>query len=72
MWPSLTNASNPYHDTLFLSPSTVEMRQAGGYQHIEAAIEKMSKKHKEHIESYDPSGGADNARRLTGRHETAR
>lgn len=51
--------------------STADMRKAGGYQHIEAAIAKMSKKHKEHIESYDPSGGADNARRLTGRHETA-
>ena len=38
---------------------------------LHAAIEKLSKKHREHIEAYDPRGGVDNARRLTGRHETA-
>jgi glutamine synthetase len=27
--------------------------------------------HAEHIAYYDPKGGADNERRLTGRHETA-
>jgi glutamine synthetase len=31
----------------------------------------MSKKHADHIRCYDPKGGADNARRLTGRHETS-
>merc|ERR1719384_1558131 len=42
-------------------------------EHILAAIESMSsaEKHKEHIEAYDPTKGADNERRLTGLHETA-
>lgn len=51
--------------------STVAMRQPGGMEHILKAIELMSKKHKEHIEAYDPTKGVDNARRLTGLHETA-
>jgi glutamine synthetase len=38
---------------------------------IEAAIEKLSRAHAEHIAYYDPKGGVDNERRLTGRHETA-
>ncbi len=40
-------------------------------RHIEKAIEKLSKRHAEHIRVYDPHGGEDNKRRLTGRHETA-
>ena len=48
------------------------MRQPGGLAVIEAAVEKFSKRHKEHIEAYDPRGGEDNKRRLTGEHETAR
>lgn len=51
--------------------STKQMREDGGLEHIKAAIEKMSARHLEHIEVYDPSGGEDNKRRLTGRHETA-
>ena len=35
------------------------------------AIEKLGKRHKEHIRAYDPNNGQDNARRLTGRHETS-
>ena len=38
---------------------------------IEEAISKLSQKHKEHIRAYDPNEGADNRRRLTGRHETS-
>ena len=38
---------------------------------IEAAIEKLSKKHKQHIMAYDPKNGDDNSRRLTGLHETS-
>lgn len=38
---------------------------------INTAVEKLSKRHFWHIRAYDPSGGKDNARRLTGRHETA-
>ena len=38
---------------------------------IDDAIEKMSKEHERHIRAYDPSGGRDNARRLTGLHETS-
>jgi glutamine synthetase len=47
--------------------STEAMRQPGGYTAILGAIEKLSKKHKEHIAAY----GEGNERRLTGRHETA-
>jgi len=46
--------------------STKEMREEGGIKAIEAAIEKLSKKHNEHIAVY----GEDNEMRLTGRHET--
>jgi len=51
--------------------STTAMREEGGMAHIEDAIEKLSKRHKHHITQYDPTGGVDNARRLTGLHETA-
>ncbi len=47
--------------------STKAMREEGGYAVIVAAIERLAKKHKEHIECY----GADNDKRLTGHHETA-
>jgi glutamine synthetase len=46
--------------------STKEMREPGGMKAIEAAIEKLSKRHNEHIAVY----GEDNDLRLTGRHET--
>ena len=51
--------------------STLPMREKGGLDHINAAIERLGKKHEEHIRCYDPTGGKDNARRLTGLHETA-
>ena len=41
------------------------------FSEILAAIEKLSKSHNEHLAYYDPNGGKDNERRLTGRHETA-
>lgn len=47
--------------------STEIMRKEGGMKYIEAAIEKLSKRHKEHIALY----GSDNDLRLTGKHETA-
>ncbi|KAK0660860.1 putative glutamine synthetase [Cercophora samala] len=46
--------------------STKEMREEGGMKYIEAAIEKLGKRHQEHIAVY----GEDNEKRLTGRHET--
>ncbi|XP_060775692.1 glutamine synthetase [Neoarius graeffei] len=51
--------------------STKNMRDEGGLRHIEEAIERLSKRHQYHIRVYDPKGGLDNARRLTGRHETS-
>ncbi|XP_046778392.1 glutamine synthetase isoform X1 [Gallus gallus] len=51
--------------------STKNMREDGGLKHIEEAIEKLSKRHQYHIRAYDPKGGLDNARRLTGFHETS-
>merc|ERR1711979_11698 len=47
--------------------STAKMRAAGGYGEIVSAIEKLGKKHMEHIQAY----GEGNERRLTGAHETA-
>merc|ERR1719361_1391401 len=47
--------------------STEKMRQDGGYKVIIDAIEKLGKKHMEHIKVY----GTGNERRLTGAHETA-
>lgn len=46
--------------------STKAMREPGGMKAIDAAIEKLSKRHNEHIAVY----GEDNELRLTGRHET--
>jgi glutamine synthetase len=46
--------------------STKEMREPGGMKAIDAAIEKLSKRHAEHIAVY----GEDNEQRLTGGHET--
>lgn len=51
--------------------STKEMRAKGGIEAIEAAMAKLEKNHDKHIENYDPNGGVDNSRRLTGAHETS-
>ena len=47
--------------------STKQMREDGGLEQIMNAINKLSKKHLEHIEIY----GDDNNLRLTGLHETS-
>src|SRR5690606_30769766 len=49
--------------------STKEMRASGGLSVIEAAMPKLEKNHLKHISNYDPKGGLDNTRRLTGKHE---
>jgi len=46
--------------------STKTMREPGGIKAIETAIERLGKRHDEHIAVY----GDDNELRLTGRHET--
>jgi len=52
--------------------STEKMRKLDtGMETIEAAIEKLSRNHDTHIKAYDPHGGRDNERRLTGLHETS-
>ncbi|XP_038623968.1 glutamine synthetase-like [Tachyglossus aculeatus] len=51
--------------------STEAMRQSGGIRFIEEAIEKLGRRHAHHISLYDPRGGRDNERRLTGRLETS-
>lgn len=51
---------------LHTNVSTKAMREAGGMKYIEDAIEKLAKRHKEHIAVY----GDDNTMRLTGKHET--
>merc|ERR1711879_967762 len=47
--------------------STASMRAPGGYREIVAAMEKLARKHKEHIQVY----GEGNERRLTGSDEAA-
>jgi len=47
--------------------STLAMRSDNGYRHIITGIEKLGKKHQEHIAVY----GKHNELRLTGKHETA-
>ena len=45
--------------------STIQTRTKGsGIKAIEEAMAKMSMKHKEHLEAYDPKQGKDNERRL--------
>ena len=51
--------------------STLAMREEGGITEINAAIKRLSTEHDRHIKMYDPRGGEDNKRRLTGKHETA-
>ncbi|CAG5085598.1 Oidioi.mRNA.OKI2018_I69.PAR.g10938.t1.cds [Oikopleura dioica] len=51
--------------------STESMRQPGGREVIYKAIEKLRGRHNLHIKAYDPQGGRDNLRRLTGLHETS-
>ena len=51
--------------------STKAMRSENGIVEIEKAIEKLALNHKAHIRAYDPKDGMDNARRLTGFHETS-
>lgn len=47
--------------------STADTRAEGGMKHIEAAMEKLAARQKEHMAVY----GEDNQLRMTGRHETA-
>ncbi|XP_030623820.1 glutamine synthetase-like [Chanos chanos] len=51
--------------------STEATRAENGIEHIHTAIKKLGKRHSQHICVYDPHGGEDNKRRLTGRHETS-
>ncbi|XP_076281800.1 glutamine synthetase 2 isoform X2 [Lasioglossum baleicum] len=51
--------------------STKTMRADNGIAEIEKAIDKLSKQHLRHIQAYDPRGGKDNERRLTGKCETS-
>lgn len=52
---------------LHTNVSTKEMREDGGMKAIEAAMEKLSKRQKEHMAVY----GEDNQLRMTGAHETS-
>lgn len=51
--------------------STKAMQEENDLKCIEEAIDKLSKRHQYHIRAYDPKGGLDNARHLTGFHETS-
>jgi len=52
---------------LHTNVSSKEMRQKGGMKHIEAAMDKLARRHVQHMEVY----GEGNAARMTGLHETA-
>ncbi|XP_072042141.1 glutamine synthetase-like [Amphiura filiformis] len=52
--------------------STKDMREEGGLKYIQEAIEKLGKRHKEHLKVYDPNGGEDNLRRLDGNQLTSK
>lgn len=52
---------------LHTNVSTAEMRADGGMKAIEGAMEKLSKRHAEHMKVY----GEGNEARMTGAHETA-
>ncbi|XP_058790490.1 glutamine synthetase 2 cytoplasmic-like [Phymastichus coffea] len=51
--------------------STKTMRNDNGLDEIKRAINKMEKRHEDHIRAYDPNQGRDNERRLTGKCETS-
>lgn len=51
--------------------STKQTRDPNGIVAIHEYIENLKANHSRHIKMYDPSGGSDNRRRLTGLHETA-
>merc|ERR1712227_645438 len=51
--------------------TTATRDKTNGMKAINEYIEKMSQRHDDHIRYYDPNEGKDNARRLTGLHETA-
>lgn len=51
--------------------STEKTRQENGLEEIMKAIKKLEKTHSAHIAVYDPKGGKDNMRRLSGKHETS-
>lgn len=52
---------------LHTNVSTTEIRAEGGMKHIEAAMEKLALRQKEHMTVY----GEDNQLRMTGKHETS-
>lgn len=51
--------------------STAAMRAEGGLAIIEAVMPRLAAAHAECMKLYDPNGGRDNLRRLTGHHETS-
>ncbi|CAK6972208.1 glutamine synthetase-like [Scomber scombrus] len=51
--------------------STLEMRSEGGLQFIKEAIRRLGKRHFQHLQVYDPHGGADNMTRLTSQRSTS-
>uniref|UniRef100_A0A915E743 glutamine synthetase n=1 Tax=Ditylenchus dipsaci TaxID=166011 RepID=A0A915E743_9BILA len=51
--------------------STLGMREEGGLKVIEQAMDKLALKHQEHLAVYDPNGGKDNLKRLSGLCETS-
>jgi len=64
------------HFTVYFTSSTIHINASSStlfpaFSAIDKAVEKLSRRHFWHIKMYDPQGGKDNLRRLTGLHETA-
>uniref|UniRef100_T1JQ53 glutamine synthetase n=1 Tax=Tetranychus urticae TaxID=32264 RepID=T1JQ53_TETUR len=55
-----------------INVSTSATKGEGGYGRVLSMIKELEEKHKEAIAIYDPNQGKDNARRLTGKHETCK
>jgi glutamine synthetase len=51
--------------------STSAMRHHGGLDVIKSAMKKLEPRHSDHLKLYDPNGGKDNLKRLSGKHETS-
>uniref|UniRef100_A0AC35GN77 GS beta-grasp domain-containing protein n=1 Tax=Panagrolaimus sp. PS1159 TaxID=55785 RepID=A0AC35GN77_9BILA len=51
--------------------STSAMRHHRGLDVIKSAEKKLEPRHSNHLKLYDPNGGKDNLKRLSGKHETS-
>uniref|UniRef100_A0A7E5A126 glutamine synthetase n=1 Tax=Panagrellus redivivus TaxID=6233 RepID=A0A7E5A126_PANRE len=51
--------------------STLKTRSPGGLEEIKRLLPKLGRFHQDHLRLYDPNGGRDNQKRLSGKFETS-